>query len=105
MVDAQAANLQPLRSRALRSRALGGRCQGRGFATFCRFNHRRFSESDEADIHQVTVDWGDGQSEVLCTSDVNQVSDSFNAGRVYATPGLNDVAVTVAHAEDSDAED
>ncbi len=53
----------------------------------------------------MTVDWGDGQSEVLCTSDVNQVSDSFNAGRVYATPGLNDVAVTVAHAEDSDAED
>ena len=53
----------------------------------------------------MTVDWGDGQSEVLRTSDVNQISDSFNSGHVYATPGLNDVAVTVAQAEDSDTED
>ncbi len=53
----------------------------------------------------MTVDWGDGQSEVLRTSDVNQISDRFNSGHVYATPGLNDVAVTVADAEDSDTED
>jgi len=64
-----------------------------------------FDDSDDADVHQVTVDWGDGQSEVLSTSDVNQVSDSFNAGHVYATPGLYNVTVTVADGEDSDTED
>lgn len=63
-----------------------------------------FDDSDDADVHQVTVDWGDGQSEVLSTSEVNQVSDSFSAGHVYTTPGLYDVSVTVADAEDSDSE-
>ena len=63
-----------------------------------------FDDSDGADVHQVTVDWGDGQSEVLLASQVNQESDSFGAGHVYATPGVYDVAVTVTDGEDTDTE-
>lgn len=61
-----------------------------------------FADADAADVHQVTVDWGDGTSEVLTASQVDQVSDSFNAAHVYATPGLYDVSVTVTDSADSD---
>lgn len=61
-----------------------------------------FADTDVADVHQVTIDWGDGTSDVLTASQVDQASDSFNADHVYGTPGLYDVAVTVSDSTDSD---
>ena len=64
-----------------------------------------FTDADVADVHQVTVDWGDGTSDVLTASQVDQASDSFNAEHVYGTPGLYDVSVTVSDSADSDTAD
>jgi len=97
ILDAQAGNVPP----AIESiEGLGFRNAGLPGSVFSISGN-----FDDSDVHQVTVDWGDGQCEVLSASEVNQVSDSFNAGHVYATPGLYDVAVTVAEADDSDRQE
>jgi Ca2+-binding RTX toxin-like protein len=64
-----------------------------------------FDDADEADVHQITIDWGDGNTDILTGSQVNQVSDSFGANHVYAEPGLYNVTVTVSDSVDSDTDE
>ena len=62
-----------------------------------------FADADADDMHTVTVDWGDGNTEVLTASEVNQDSDTFHADHIYSKPGLYDVSVTVSDDVDSDS--
>ena len=63
-----------------------------------------FADADADDMHTVTVDWGDGNTEVLTASEVNQDSDTFHADHIYSKPGLYDVSVTVSDDVDSDSD-
>ncbi len=53
-----------------------------------------FADVDVSDTHVITVDWGDGLSETLPGSFVDQAGDSFSAMHAYASGGIFAVRVT-----------
>ncbi len=53
-----------------------------------------FNDADTADVHTVTVDWGDGTAEETLST-VDQIADAFDGVHAYAHGGIYMITVTI----------
>ena len=55
-----------------------------------------FQDADAGDTHSITIDWGDGNTEVLAAADIDQAADSFSANHTYSDGGIYAAMVTLS---------